>query len=173
MASIRKTRNGKYEIRVYMGRDSAGKKIFSYHTCATKREANAKAAELEYAKKDREASGLKVSEAISAYIESRTNILSPTTIKSYRQYLNQKYKDIIDMKIMNRTNGVMASALPSMMAISRRLGNGIKQGIASTVNGASSYVSAEMNDIHNAITSSANKIWDSAKNVASGIVSDK
>lgn len=49
----------------------------------------------------KKAGGLTLSDAIDAYIESRSNVLSPSTINGYREIQRNRFPDLMEMKVKN------------------------------------------------------------------------
>ena len=82
MAKAKKTKAGSWRIQLYLGRDPNGKQIIKSITAPTKREAEAKA--LEYRTRGVVPSRDTVENAISEYIEIRTAIISPATLRNYK-----------------------------------------------------------------------------------------
>ena len=94
MAKAKKTPSGKWNIRV--GSGQAGKtKSF---TANTKKEAELLAAEYLNGK-SRPNSEKSIGECIDEYIEIKTNVLSPTTIDSYKRYKKNRLQSVCFMRI--------------------------------------------------------------------------
>lgn len=96
MASIKKRPNGKWQARIYIGRDADGKQMFecvtmdSWHEC----KAAAREIELEVEKSNYVLSSIrktKVVDQINKWIELKRPELSPSTIALYKIYLNAHY----------------------------------------------------------------------------------
>lgn len=95
-----KTPSGKYRVQVYAGVDENGKRIVRSFMASTEEGAILAAYEF----KQKYAIGvdpmdMTVEGAINKYIESRTNILSPTTIRSYRLICRTRMQSIMKCKI--------------------------------------------------------------------------
>ncbi|MDE5946691.1 MAG: site-specific integrase [Oscillospiraceae bacterium] len=103
MATARKLPSGNWRIRVYIGKDKNGKKIYKSFTAKTKREAQYMASDYLMHKKDREENGVTVAEATIQYIENKKNILSPTTIESYYQIKRNNFRELNDL-FLNELN---------------------------------------------------------------------
>ena len=82
MAKAKKTKAGSWRVQLYLGRDPNGKQMIKSITAPTKREAEAKA--LEYKTRGVVPSRDTVENAISEYIEIRTAIISPATLRNYK-----------------------------------------------------------------------------------------
>lgn len=105
MANARKLPSGSYRCQVFAGYDfKDGKKIRKYEsfTAPTKREAEAQAAIWAANKKSRP-TGTTVGQAIDRYIESKKNVLSPSTIRGY-QSIVARFDSIADTRIKDLTD---------------------------------------------------------------------
>lgn len=80
----RKLPSGKYNIEVYVGRDSQGKRIRESFTAATEAEVELMASKFKNNVDRQRASNLTVSEAGEAYIKANENVLSPSTLRGYK-----------------------------------------------------------------------------------------
>lgn len=84
MASVEKLPSGKWRATAYLGRDISGKKIRKTFTAETKWQALKLAEEYKDSRTERP-KGMTVGDAIDGYIAAKTNVLSPTSISSYKQ----------------------------------------------------------------------------------------
>ena len=87
MATAKKLPSGSWRCLIYTGNDKNGKRQYKSFTAATKREAEYLATQymvsLEEHKKQKKSDAL-FSDALSQYIASKTPVLSPSTIRGYR-----------------------------------------------------------------------------------------
>ena len=89
MATAKKLPSGEWRMQKYIGKDETGKRIYKYFTGKTKKEVEYLAAEfcIEYDKEKKKESSpyisMTVYEAMEAYIESKSNVLSPSTLFGY------------------------------------------------------------------------------------------
>lgn len=85
MAKAKQLPSGSWRVQVYLGEDENGKPIRKSFTASTKKEAEFKALNYQMHNKEmrQNPSNLTLSEAIDRYIESKENILSPSTIRGY------------------------------------------------------------------------------------------
>lgn len=99
MATAKVLPSGRWRILVFDGIEN-GKKKYKSITADTKYEAELKAAlyKSDPSRKKGE-SGITVSDAIERYINSKTNVLSPATIRGYRQMQRTRYDSIKDVSI--------------------------------------------------------------------------
>lgn len=96
MAKIEKLKSGNYRIRVY---DKATKSRKSF-TASSKKEVKLLAAEYENGIKSKAAPrNLSVSAAVREYIDSKSGVLSPSTIRGYEIILRNAFKQIGDTKL--------------------------------------------------------------------------
>lgn len=127
MAKAKKLPSGNWRIQVFAGykkdekgkyliSEKTGKKIPYYEsfTDPSKAEVEFMAAEF---KKQRDISStpseFTVKQAISKYIESRQNILSPSTIQGYEKIKNNNLQSIMDIKVKKLTQDDIQSAVNS------------------------------------------------------------
>ena len=94
MPKAKKLPSGNYRVRVFDGyiyKDGVKKKKYKSFTAPTKREAERMAAQWTGEK----VTDLTVHDAIDRYIRAKTNVLSPSTIRGYRQ-MQKKYFGLIE-----------------------------------------------------------------------------
>jgi len=90
MAHLRKLPSGKWNAMVYSHTDQNGKKKYVSFTASTKAEANRLAAEFVANKeKEEQPQDILIGKCVDNYIKSKSNIISPKTLKEYRA--NIKY----------------------------------------------------------------------------------
>lgn len=94
MATARKLPSGSYRVNLFVGKDESGKRKYKSFTAPTKKEAELLAAQYNLTRKEKPQCALTVKEAISQYIESKSNILSPATIRKYKSMLAHAYGPI-------------------------------------------------------------------------------
>lgn len=103
MATAKKLPSGNYRCRVFVGMDN-GKKVYKSFTAPTKAEAELLATQYlidKEQKKKRKSDNLFCDE-LSKYITTKEAVLSPATIKGYRnieRILKKDYSDFYNMKI--------------------------------------------------------------------------
>lgn len=97
MANAKKLPSGSWRVNAFIGVDENGKQIRKSFTAPTKREAELMAAQY-LTKKHHEAApeNMTLGQAIDKYIESKSNILSPSTIRGYTDVRRVAFKDIMD-----------------------------------------------------------------------------
>ena len=102
MPKAKRLPSGNWRVRVFIGSIN-GKPSYKSITAATKREAEYLAASY-MTKKRSDADNITVGEAVDRYIDSKTNVLSPTTIDGYKKLRRNHIKDIEKIKLGNLTN---------------------------------------------------------------------
>ncbi len=83
--------SGNYRIQVYDYTDSEGKRHYRSFTGASKREAQIRANEWKVNKTQRIPENITVYEAIEKYIAAKQNVLSPSSIKTYKDMLRIRF----------------------------------------------------------------------------------
>ena len=87
MATITKTKSGKYSARVYLGKDASGKEYTKMLTHSDKRILKSMISEYESAHRDYvESNSFGV--CLDKYINQRDGVISPSTIRGYKTYQN-------------------------------------------------------------------------------------
>lgn len=115
MATAKKTASGMWKCRVYSHTDPEGKKHYRAFTAPTKQEAEKDAASFSASKERASRVDLTVAEAIEGYIKAKENVLSPSTIRGYRQMQKTKFDSIASMKI-RKLNSVTLQQFVSDMS---------------------------------------------------------
>ena len=95
MATARKLPSGSWRCRVYTGKDAAGKNMYKSFTARTKREAELKATQyLNSPELQKHKNTVTVSDALERYITAKAGVLSPSSIRGYRQMQRRYYGSI-------------------------------------------------------------------------------
>lgn len=102
MPKAKKTPSGKWRVRVYSHTNENGVKVYRSFTADSKKEAEYMAASYK-TQKLMSASSMTVGEAISRYIESKTNVLSPTTIHGYKKIQKNHMTDLQKIPLSDLT----------------------------------------------------------------------
>lgn len=100
---VKKLKRGGYSCKVYLGKED-GKEIYRRVSAPTEKEARAKARKL---KAEYELSLVTASrssdptlfEAFTSFIEARTNVLSPSTIRAYISIRDNSFKGIMSRRL--------------------------------------------------------------------------
>lgn len=104
MATPKKLPSGAWRIQIYIGRDENGKKIVESITAPTKREVEEKARvrelEISHGKfVEEDSREITVGDAIDNYINYRDAVLSPKTIREYRNMRKNYCTDLMPRKV--------------------------------------------------------------------------
>lgn len=99
MASARKLPSGSWRVRIYVGKKPDGTPDYKSFTADTKREAEYLAAQYNITRKEKPKCKLTVHQAIEKYIDNKSNVLSPSTIRGYRSCLKKDYEKIGAVKV--------------------------------------------------------------------------
>lgn len=116
MAKAKKLPSGSWRVRVYSGKDLFGKDTYKSFTAATKKEAEYLAAEFQMTGKQKSisASDMTLREAYSRYIESKSNVLSPSTIREYKRSSIKDLQELMPVKVKNLSQEDIQIAINQM-----------------------------------------------------------
>lgn len=95
MATAKKLPSGNYRVNLYIGKDPDGKRKYKSFTAETKKAAEYKAAQYNIERKENANCKLTLHSAIERYIESKRNILSPSTVRGYYIVLKNYCPDLM------------------------------------------------------------------------------
>lgn len=115
MERIRKTKSGKYHTRVFLGYDVTGKKVTKSITAPTVKEVK-KLAALAEIEEPQTYSNLTLSEAYTRYIDSKSNTLSPSTLREYRKAAARDFPLLLPLKLSQLTNEYIQTAVNELSA---------------------------------------------------------
>lgn len=108
MASAKKLPSGNWRVNLYVGKDAKGKRQYKSFTHPNKKTAEFMAAEFSAKKNGKSINGpITLGDAIDLYIDSKSNILSPSTIREYKRSRKTDLSEIMDMKIDNLTQQII------------------------------------------------------------------
>lgn len=111
MAKAKKLPSGSWRIRVYAGQTDDDKPIYKSITAPSKKQAEAEAALFQIKKKRDKTAKITIGEAIDKYIESKSNVLSPSTIRSYRSYRQNYLQGLMDVELDDVTNQIIQAEI--------------------------------------------------------------
>lgn len=106
MAKAKKLPSGSWRVIVYSHTDQEGKRHYESFTAATKKEAEYKAAEFALTRKSKRKDNsdqMTFGEALDNYIEKRSAILSPSTVREYTRSRKHDMQELMDMKLSKIT----------------------------------------------------------------------
>lgn len=108
MAKAKKLPSGQWRTLVYSHTDPDGKRHYESFTADTKKESEYLAAQFALEKKNRGPGNERTLEtAMAEYINSRTNVLSPSTIREYIRMSNKNFDTIKHIKITHITSQLL------------------------------------------------------------------
>lgn len=103
MPKAKKLPSGAWNVSAYSHTENGKRKYVSF-TAGTKAEAELKAAEYKANKKRQRYVDITVGEAIDRYIESKSGVLSPSTLREYRRSAAHDLDELRPKKIKNLTS---------------------------------------------------------------------
>lgn len=115
MARAKKLPSGNWRVQVYSHTTPDGRKHYESFTASTRQQAEMEAAAFANGKRRKGTCDLNVNEAIDAYISAKTNVLSPSTIRAYRN-MHEKYFGSIGAKKIKRLTSEDAQLFISALA---------------------------------------------------------
>ena len=104
MANARKLKSGNYRVLAYCGRDENGKRIYKSFTAATKQSAEQLALAFTGGDNAKNCESMTVADALKSYINKKTPVLSPTTIKNYHRMQKHNMKLVQEKNVNRLTN---------------------------------------------------------------------
>ena len=116
MASAKKLPSGRWRVNLYVGKGPNGKRQYKSFTADTKKQAEYAAAEYNIERKENANNKLTLYNAIERYIESKRNILSPSTVRGYYDVLDNYCPELLQMQICDLTQEAVQLAINSMAA---------------------------------------------------------
>lgn len=110
MAKPKKTKTGKWTVRVYDYTDEAGKKHYRRITTDTKAECELQAARIRTSERGPKAAAMTVGEACDRYIEL-CSLLSPATLDGYRKARANGFRELMDVPVDQLTEELLQEAV--------------------------------------------------------------
>ena len=113
MAKAKKLPSGNWRVQLYTGKDPAtGKRKYESFTAATRKEAEYLAAEYQMDQNERQQiKNWTVKEGIEAYIKSKDNILSPSTVREYKRSAERDLRSMHHVKYADLSNAIIQGAI--------------------------------------------------------------
>lgn len=113
MAKAVQLPSGNWNVKVFAGYDATGKRQYKSFTEPTERKANLAALEWQehYKEISNDSSNMTLDEAISKYIETKSNILSPSTIVGYEVIRKKRLQPLMQIKLSKLTNESIQAAI--------------------------------------------------------------
>lgn len=110
MATAKKLPSGNWRVNLFVGYDDNGKRKYKSFTAETKKEAEFMAASYNLSRKEKP-KGLTVGDAIDGYIQSKENVLSETSIATYKQMRRLRFQQLMDVPLDKLTNIMIQQAI--------------------------------------------------------------
>ena len=110
MATAKKLPSGNWRVNLFVGYDENGKRKYKSFTAETKKEAEFMAASYNLSRKEKP-KGLTVGDAIDGYIQSKENVLSATSIATYKQLRRLRLQQLMDVPLEKLTNIMIQQAI--------------------------------------------------------------
>lgn len=108
MATAKKLPSGQWRTLVYSHTDAAGKRHYESFTADTKKESEFLAAEFTLRKKGMgHKQETTLEDSMHEYIQSRTNVLSPSTIREYMRMVEKNFEDLKGIKPSKLTSQML------------------------------------------------------------------
>lgn len=117
MASAKKLPSGNWRVRIFVGNDEDGKPQYKSFTASSKKEAEFLAAQYNTNSKEILSADLTVKSALERYIESKKNVISPMTLRGYKQILNKRLDTLKPLKVSDLTQEAVQNEINRMAAI--------------------------------------------------------
>lgn len=119
MATAKKLPSGAYRCLVYIGNDSSGKRQYKSFTAPKKKEAELLASQflMEMDEKKKRKSENLFCDELKKYISTKENVLSPSTIRGYKnieRMLEKNYSDFYNMKISDMEQEHVQNVISSL-----------------------------------------------------------
>lgn len=116
MAKAKKLKSGNWRVLVYEYTDENKKRHYKSITAPTKKEAEYQAAEYALNRKDESYEDLTLSEAYQRYIDSKSSVLSPSTIAGYKRSKNNHFQQLMPMKLSKLNAKLIQTAINEFSA---------------------------------------------------------
>lgn len=118
MATIKKTKSGKYHTTVFIGYDLQGKRKYKSITAPTQKEVRQKIAKaLSEGVAESSYDTLTLSQAYERYIDSKSNVLSPSTLRGYKASQRNDFKHLMPYQLCQLTNEIIQTAVNEISSI--------------------------------------------------------
>lgn len=116
MATAKKLPSGNWRVNLYIGKETDGKRKYKSFTAETKKDAEFMAAQYNISRKEDSSGKLTLHDAIKRYIESKRNVLSPSTVRGYYIILKNYCQQLMTMQIQDLTQEIIQLAINAMAA---------------------------------------------------------
>ncbi len=114
LPKIQQLPSGNFQARVYAGKDADGKAVYKSITRPTYAEVQMELATFKVEHKEEKTqakANRTVRDMVNDYIDRRENVLSPSTIRSYRGIVRNNLQSLMDCKLSNLTQNLVQSVV--------------------------------------------------------------
>jgi Integrase len=112
MANAKKLPSGNYRVNLYIGKDETGKRLYKSFTDPDKNVAKFMAAQYALTMDEKKKPlSMTVGEAIDKYIDTKTNVLSPSTVAAYRKIRKNNLPGIMNVSLRDLTADAIQAAV--------------------------------------------------------------
>lgn len=118
MAEPKKLPSGSWRVRVFLGKDKNGKKIYKSVTASSKKEARIEADRLELSFNSScvDYNNLTLEQAYDMYIDNKSSVLSPSTIAGYKKCKRNYFKELMPFKLSKLTTVMIQNSVNALAA---------------------------------------------------------
>lgn len=113
MANAKRLPSGNWRALVYAGKENGSPKYKSF-TAPTRKEAEFQAAQYSLERKERENGNITVLEAIDRYIDSKKNVLSPSTCREYLRMAQKYPQELLQARLDSLTQESVQQAINAL-----------------------------------------------------------
>lgn len=114
LPKIRQLPSGNYQARIYAGKDGAGKAVVQSITRSSYAEVQLALANFKAERTDEKRNGTHgrtVRDMMTDYITRRENVLSPSTVRSYRGIVRNNFAELMPVKLSELSQNLVQSAV--------------------------------------------------------------
>lgn len=111
MAKAKKLKSGSWRVLVYDYTDENKKRHYKSFTAPTRKQAEYMAAEYSLSRRGSSYEDLTLSEAYERYINSKSSVLSPSTIREYKRSHKNHFQKLMPMKLSKITSEIIQTAV--------------------------------------------------------------
>lgn len=108
-ANAKKLKSGNWRCLAYIGKDRNGKRIYKSFTAPTKKEAELMALTFTGEEKEKNDSNVTLGEIVDRYIDSKSNILSASTILGYKRIRKSCFENLFRLNLTDINSAVLQS----------------------------------------------------------------
>lgn len=111
MATPKKLKSGRWSVQVYLGKDKDGKRKYKRISAKSKKECEYLATMVRHDGIAAKKPTVTLREAVEEYIESISNVASPSTLRGYRVILKNYFQELMSVPVEKLTNTIVQQAI--------------------------------------------------------------